>query len=74
MVRSLRKSLCSGFSTSTTPQGYSRPLTFFPLASICWLDPTTANGMLAWREETLKGPPFQQEVWRAMARSKSTLY
>lgn len=34
MVRSLRKSLCSGFSTSTTPQGYSRPLIFFPFTSI----------------------------------------
>lgn len=49
IVRSFRKSLCSGFSTSTTPQGYRRPLTFFPLASICWLDPTTANGILVWK-------------------------
>lgn len=48
MVRSLRKSLCSGFSTSTTPHGYRRPRTFFPLASICWLEPTTANGILVY--------------------------
>lgn len=34
MVLSFRKSLCSGLSTSTTPHGYRRPLTFLPLASI----------------------------------------
>lgn len=56
MVRSFRKSLCSGFSTSTTPQGYRRPLTFFPLASICWLDPTTANGILAWAKKEIETP------------------
>lgn len=48
MVRSLRKSLCSGFSTSTTPQGYRRPRIFFPFTSISWLEPITAKGMLAW--------------------------
>ncbi len=47
IVRSLRKSLCSGFSTSTTPHGYRRPRIFFPFTSISWLEPITANGMLA---------------------------
>ena len=33
------------FSISTTPQGYSRPLTLFPSSlSIVTLEPTTANG------------------------------
>lgn len=50
MVRSLRKSLCSGFSTSTTPQGYRRPRIFFPFTSISWLEPITAKGMLAWNK------------------------
>lgn len=49
MVRSLRKSLCSGFSTSTTPHGYKRPRIFFPFTSISWLEPITAKGILAWK-------------------------
>lgn len=54
MVRNFRKSLCSGFSTSTTPQGYRRPLIFFPFTSISWLEPMTANGMLAWVSQRKK--------------------
>lgn len=52
-MRSLRKSLCSGFSTSTTPHGYKRPRIFFPFTSISWLEPITANGMLACAQTCL---------------------
>ena len=45
IVRNLTKSLCSWFSTSTTPHGYKRPLTFLPRTSIDWHEPTTANGI-----------------------------
>jgi len=41
---SLMKSQCSGFSTSTTPHGYMRPLTRRDLTSITVFDPITANG------------------------------
>ena len=44
MVRSLTKSLCSMFSISTTPHGYSRPRTFLPRTSNVCVEPTTANG------------------------------
>lgn len=44
MVLSLMKSQWSGFSTSTTPHGYIRPLTFLPLTSITVLAPITAKG------------------------------
>ena len=47
IVLILMKSQCSGFSTSTTPQGYSLPLILLPRTSISWLEPTTAKGTAA---------------------------
>jgi len=47
IARSLMKSQCSGFSTSTTPHGYMRPLTRRDLTSITVFDPITANGTAA---------------------------
>lgn len=44
MLRSLTKSQWSLFSTSTTPQGYSRPRTRFPFTSSSVLLPTMEKG------------------------------
>ena len=52
IVRSLMKSQCSGFSTSTTPHGYMRPLTRLDLTSITVFDPITANGTAACNTKT----------------------
>ena len=51
-VRSLIKSQCSGFSTSTTPHGYRRPRTLRPRTSITVFDPTTANGTASYDTNT----------------------
>lgn len=58
IVRSLMKSQWSGFSTSTTPQGYSRPRTFRPRTSNNVFAPQTANGTasfscLTWKYITV---------------------
>ena len=45
MFLSLTKSQWSLFSTSTTPHGYSRPRTLFPLTSSSVLLPTIENGI-----------------------------
>lgn len=52
MVLSLMKSQWSGFSTSTTPHGYIRPLTFLPLTSITVLAPITAKGTASYKSHS----------------------
>ena len=52
MVLSLMKSQWSGFSTSTTPQGYIRPLTLRPFTSMIELAPTTAKGTAFCKHNT----------------------
>ena len=59
ILLSLMKSQCSGFSTSTMPQGYCLPLTFLPATSTIALAPQTANGILSlnwatWSEKEKK--------------------
>ena len=79
MVRSLRKSQCSGFSTSTTPQGYRRPRTDFPLTSIICVLPTMANGMLSCKNYVscvciiivIKVPSFKLKYFKSIYSSKS---